>query len=47
MKTNNLPDDAELVNRNQNFLFGSTPIEGNFLYPSAYFGLLLHLPTNK
>lgn len=48
VKTNNLPDDAELINNSNGFFFvGASAIEGNQWHPACYFGMLLHLPAFK
>ncbi len=44
---NNLPNDAQINNGQNNFLISRPPINGDFWYPSVYFGMLLHLPIYK
>jgi hypothetical protein len=44
---NTLPANAIIGSGVNNFIFGRPKIEGNYWFPSAYFGMLLQLPVFK
>lgn len=46
-RTNNLPEDANLIFNGNNFLFSPSDISGNVVLPTASFGMFLHLPIQK
>lgn len=44
--SNTLPENIEIQGQNNSFV-GRPPVEGSTWMPSAYMGMLLHLPTKK